>query len=825
MSRSAVQVAALVVVYVVAGRLGLLFGAVNGVATSVWPPSGIALAALLLRGYRLWPGVAAGAFALNAWIGVPPLAALGIAFGSTTEALLGAYALRRFGGFCTELDRLRHVIVLLIFPGVLCSLLGATIGTTSLLLAGVIDAADVLPTGRTWWLGDAASNVIVAPLVLTWSKARSLRLARAQVAEISALGALMGTLSGVIFFLPRWPENPLGLPHFLFPVFVWAGLRFGVLGGVTSVAVGCFVASWATVHGYGPFVHATLVDGFTRLQLFIATSALTILIVGMANAERQRAIRARQELLAIVSHDLRNPLGAIKLSADVLRTRLPDVASVHVERHCALVGRSLDRMTRLLGDLLDAAAITSGRISVAPHVERVQPIVHEAVDDLLAQATAKKVQIRVVAVEDFEWSCDRARVVQVLANLIGNAIKFTGPGGTVTIKADHDETDARFSVTDEGIGIERAALRHVFDRYWHGAGAGAGTGLGLAIAKAIVEGHGGKICVRSTVGTGSTFSFTLPARRSTDRGADEEIATEEPPPPPSGEGELFRSLPSLILSLVNAPDVDSGLGLVLERIGAATGWVCGQAWLPGADGALHCSPTWYEGAPGLGPFRERSERTTFLPGVGLPGRAWQAKEHVWIVDLPSEPQAPRRAEAEAAGLKTGIAMPICEGGEVLAVIELFMRDAIDESARLVEVLSAMAAQLGQVIRRKMMEEQRRESEARFRRVVDAITDYGIVMLDLDGNVTTWNAGAEAMTGYRAEEVIGRHFTTFYTREERDRGTPERELEAARIEGRAEIDGWRTRKDGSRFWASCIITAIRDERAELHGFAKIVREER
>ena len=117
----------------------------------------------------------------------------------------------------------------------------------------------------------------------------------------------------------------------------------------------------------------------------------------------------------------------------------------------------------------------------------------------------------------------------------------------------------------------------------------------------------------------------------------------------------------------------------------------------------------------------------------------------------------------------------------------------------------------------------RQSEARFRLLVESVRDYAIFMLDVDGNVRSWNAGAQALKGYAADEIIGRHFSTFYTPDDHAAGKPAAELVAARQHGRTEQEGWRVRKDGSLFWANVVVTAMRDERGELIGFAKVTRD--
>lgn len=225
-----------------------------------------------------------------------------------------------------------------------------------------------------------------------------------------------------------------------------------------------------------------------------------------------RAMRVRENFVATVSHDLKNPLNAIRMSAEVLATTVPPEAlKDRAQKNNQLVRRSVERMTRIIGDLLDASAIDAGHLSVERRQDDAHLLVKEAVDASQPLAVAKRQTLRTEATEPMPVLCDRERVLQVLSNLIGNAIKFTEETGEITVRAGRVEGAARFAVEDRGPGIEPGQLRHVFERYWHARSkSGGGTGLGLFIAKGIVEAHGGRIWVESNAGAGSTFFFTLP---------------------------------------------------------------------------------------------------------------------------------------------------------------------------------------------------------------------------------------------------------------------------------------------------------------------------
>lgn len=228
----------------------------------------------------------------------------------------------------------------------------------------------------------------------------------------------------------------------------------------------------------------------------------------------QAANRARDEVLGVVSHDLRNPLSVISMCTRVLLENPPAEAPARREL-LSSVDQSVEWMHRLIRDLLDVSNIEAGRLSIDRRRENVLPIIERAVQMFSAEAAERKLSLRVaVATGVPSVSADASRILQVLANLIGNAVKFVEPGGSITVGAELRDEEVVIRVTDTGAGIAPEHLPHIFDRYWEARGGARirGSGLGLTIARGIVEAHGGRIQVESVAGSGSTFSFTLPTR-------------------------------------------------------------------------------------------------------------------------------------------------------------------------------------------------------------------------------------------------------------------------------------------------------------------------
>ncbi|HTL38893.1 MAG TPA: PAS domain-containing sensor histidine kinase [Kofleriaceae bacterium] len=230
-------------------------------------------------------------------------------------------------------------------------------------------------------------------------------------------------------------------------------------------------------------------------------------------AALQAAVRAREETLAIVSHDLRSPLNAVQLGVSMLHAHVTDERA---RRHVEMIQRSCDRMERLIEDLLSSASIQAGTLALVPANEDAESIVVEAVELHQALAVERGVRLeRDGSVKGVIVRCDRSRILQVFANLIGNALKFCRNGCFTTVGATASDDEVTFSVADTGPGIAPEVLPHLFDPFWsapqHRDG---GTGLGLYIAKGIVERHGGRLWVESEPGRGTRFSFTIPRARS-----------------------------------------------------------------------------------------------------------------------------------------------------------------------------------------------------------------------------------------------------------------------------------------------------------------------
>jgi PAS domain S-box-containing protein len=257
-------------------------------------------------------------------------------------------------------------------------------------------------------------------------------------------------------------------------------------------------------------IRTTAARPYTRDDLHAAENvalraALAVENAGLYKAAR-RAIQARDDVLGVVAHDLRNPLGMILMQATLLRRRGGSSEAIGV------IERAGNRMNRLIQDLLDVTRLEAGALSVERCSLSTRQLIADVLDAQTPLVAAADLQLRVDLTAELPevWG-DRDRLLQVFENLIGNAVKFTGPGGHITVGAAPRAAELLLWVADTGPGIGSEELAHLFDRFWQARKAGRrGVGLGLGIVKAIVEAHGGRIWVESALGRGSTFYFTLP---------------------------------------------------------------------------------------------------------------------------------------------------------------------------------------------------------------------------------------------------------------------------------------------------------------------------
>src|SRR5262245_20216979 len=324
----------LAIIYFIAGKLGLMLASLHASASPVWPPSGIALAALLLLGYRAWPAIVIGALLVNVTTAGNVATSFAIATGNTLEALVGAWLVNRFAGGTNVFARLQGVFKFALAAGI-SAIISPAFGVTSLGVAGFVDWANYGAIWLTWWLGDATGNLVFTPLVLLWSVASKRRWNKKEAAEVGALLLLLVLLSGVVF--SGWRavsarNYPIALIFGL--VVIWTAFRFTPRETATGIFILSAIAVWGTLHGFGPFVMETENQSLLALQWWTAVMSITAMALSAGMAERRRveeelqqqkvvaesANRTKNHFLAMPSHEPRARLTPVISALESLET-------------------------------------------------------------------------------------------------------------------------------------------------------------------------------------------------------------------------------------------------------------------------------------------------------------------------------------------------------------------------------------------------------------------------------------------------------------------------------------------------------------------------
>jgi signal transduction histidine kinase len=524
------ETALLATVYVLAARFGLGLDPVAGFATLVWAPTGLSIAALLLRGYRLWPGVAVGALIANLASGAPPEIALLIAAGNTLEAVVAVYALRQVPGFRPSLDRLRDVVAFIFFGAILSTAISATIGVTALRLGGILDVAGAADAWRAWWLGDAVGALVIAPMILVWASTEPAFPRARRMVETLLLGGTVIVTSALVFGIRDAAATDRLWPYMLFPPLIWAALRFGRRGSVSAVFGSSVIAVFATVNGFGPFATGELHASLLALQIFMGVLAVTFLTLGAAASEGRRASielerararaedanRTKAEFLAVVSHELRTPLNAISGYGELLTMELGGPLTDPQRDAIERIRRNAKHLLTMIDEVLSFTRSEAGRlrfttthIPLAEAIQEIEPVVAPEIQrkelTLSHELPSNTLGVR----------ADPEKLRQILLNLVGNAMKFTPAGGRITVGARREGAHARLWVADTGVGIPADKLARVFEPFYQVDGGSTrrypGFGLGLAIARDFARAMNGELYIESSPGAGTTVSLVLPA--------------------------------------------------------------------------------------------------------------------------------------------------------------------------------------------------------------------------------------------------------------------------------------------------------------------------
>ena len=516
------------IIYLVAGKIGLHLASLHASASPVWPPAGIALAAMLLVGYRAWPAIFVGAFLVNLTTAGDIPTSVAIATGNTLEAVAGAWLVNRFAGGKSVFDRPQGVFKFAVAAAI-SAMLSPALGVTSLALEGFADWSKYGAIWATWWLGDVTGDLIFTPLVLLWGIRWKITWKEQEALEVGVLLLLLTLLSAVVFggWLQISARN-YPIAFICGPIVIWTAFRFTQRETATGIFILSLIAVWGTVRGFGPFVGESENQSLLNVQSWTAVLAITAMALSAGMAERRRieeklqqqksivqaANRTKDHFLAMLSHELRTPLTPVISALDSLETEASQTSDTKAS--LAMIRRNIELETQLIDDLLDFTRIARDKMQL-----RFAPMdAHQAVSNVVeicrAEARSKKLNVHLnLRAKTHYVTADTAKFQQIIWNLLKNAIKFTPEGGDITISSDNpSEAVFTVNVCDTGIGIEAEVMQRIFDPFEQGNRSFehrfGGLGLGLAISKSLAQAHDGTLTAQSDgANRGSTFTLSI----------------------------------------------------------------------------------------------------------------------------------------------------------------------------------------------------------------------------------------------------------------------------------------------------------------------------
>ena len=571
------------VIYFALAKGGLALASIHASATPIWPPTGVALAAVLLWGYRAWPAIFTAAVIANATTAGSVATAIAIATGNSLEAVVGAYLINRWSSGCNTFSTPNSVAKFALICFVIATPISASIGLTSLATAGYIERTNFANAWVTWWLGDVTGALVIAPVIVLWASSHYHAFNRNEFLE--TIGVLAtATAVGLIAFSPLIEQTPSRDPLGFLVILplLWAALRRGPRDTATVALVLAGITIWGTLTGGGPFTTADLNVSFLLVLMFLISITVPSLLLSadvdvrkkaeeslrraQIDLERKVAERtqelelanaAKSRFLAMASHDLRQPLHALGLFVAQLRTPLKSRERTKtIER----VDATRKEMVEMFNSLLDISRLDAGilrpKITEFPVARLLQEI-----ETRFDQATREKgVRLRVRRSDAWVRS-DAMLLERILLNLVSNAVRYTLRGGIIVGCRRRGEM-LRIEVWDSGPGIPEDQKQNIFGEFFQLAAPERyrydGLGIGLAIVDRLCLLLDHQIDLASTVGRGSRFAILVPM-------ADECVTSTEPVD--SSHPAAFAVEGKVILVIGDAPVVLEGTGGLLGKWG------------------------------------------------------------------------------------------------------------------------------------------------------------------------------------------------------------------------------------------------------------------
>ncbi|MGD1961913.1 MAG: MASE1 domain-containing protein [Fulvivirga sp.] len=546
--------------YYVSAQVGLWLSFPISKAAPLWPPAGLALALIILSGYRTWPAITIGSFIANTLVFLNLqvefsfgllLSLVVIAIGNTLEALFGYYLVLKFIKTKNPFVKTIHVFIFLLVALVAC-LIGSVTGTGGLIMNGIIKSTEFITNSSTWWISNVVSVLVITPFIISWSTRFKFKWNRLQAIEWGVFFSCLAIIIAILNYNPISETMQRSLPFLVVPFLLWLGFRFNLQITGTGILIVAFVAIFFTIKGTGPFYLYSEDSSLLLVQIFTGIISISTIILYATVYERtvaQKAMlkfnenlesmvkertkelneevqirRKTEEKIKIsnrklrkanieldnfvysVSHDLRAPIASV-LGLVNLAKKEKDVEMM--QKYLLMIAQSAEQQDTFIKDILDLSR--NARLEVGQEDILFKEMFNEIFEQLKYGAENKRVTKEIKINQKHHFKSDSKRLKVIFNNLISNAIRYSnGKDPHIKIIGDIDDTIAKITVTDNGKGIPKKHLKNVFKMFYRATEDNAGSGLGLYIVKETIDKLRGSVNLDSQLAKGTTVTIEVP---------------------------------------------------------------------------------------------------------------------------------------------------------------------------------------------------------------------------------------------------------------------------------------------------------------------------
>ncbi|MBI3306789.1 MAG: MASE1 domain-containing protein [Candidatus Omnitrophica bacterium] len=717
----------LATVYFFAGKFGLSLAFVHKSSSAVWPPTGIALAAVFLLGYRVWPGIFVGAFLVNLFTEGTILTSLGIATGNTLEAVAAVFLIQYFIKSRHLFERARHVFQYVVLACWVSPVISATFGVTTLSLAGFAKWPYYGLIWSTWWLGDMVSALIIAPFLIIWIQKPLLFLKLRRWLEGIFLLLLVFAVSQFVFGEKLFFEtNSYPLEYLCIPVLLYAIFRFGLHGAVSSAFLISLIAIYGTLRGYGPFAVTDPNLSLLLLQAFMGTITLTALVLSAVLSEQKRIehiLRKREGIEkfravtetandAIVCADHHGNITYFNKAAKEIFGYASDeitgqpLTMIMPERFREAHRRGLARFLRtqqshIIGNTVELVGKKRNGVEFPLELSLAS---WKSKGEIFFVAIIRDITTRRQSEKALQESEERSRLL--VSHVKDYAIFMLDPKGNVSSWNQGAERIKGYKAI-EIVGRHFSAFYPEEDQK-RGKPA---KELEIAVRQGVVRDQGIRIRKDGTPFFADVVITALRDENKNLRGFGE-VTRDITEIKKAEEMMKHKNLLMLLLQVIalaanQAQTVEEAMQICIDEICSHMGWAVGHAYknMPGQFEEVVSTGLWYSGMPArFQAFCRATKNTNFNLSKDFLGTVLVTKKPIWIKDIASEPQFQRKGLARELGLRTAFIFPILIGNDVAGVLEFFSEKNLEPDEGLLAITPQIGVQIGYVLERQRARE-------------------------------------------------------------------------------------------------------------------------